>query len=532
MTDPRADLAARLTALNTAVSLARGRLDDAVLESAEELARRAGERMAISGEHTVVALAGATGSGKSTIFNALSGTEFATTGVRRPTTSEAMAVAWGEEVPTQLLDWLEVRRRQLVPAGMSPWRDVVLLDLPDHDSTEREHQVTVDRLVKLVDMLIWVVDPQKYADGALHDGYLRPLADQADIMTVVLNQADRLAPDQLAQTLDDLRRLLVSEGLGEAPVLATSALTGAGINDLRTLIERAAANKAMAVKRFSTDATREAQSLSVALGSGRIPRLSKADLERLNSSLGEAAGVPIVVERVWRAWHHRGSMATGWPFVSWLLRFRPDPLRALRLGQTRRELAPTEVSRSSLPKATSVQVAKVETALRELTRAATAGIPRGWADHIGAQVQAAARVLPDRLDVAVAGTDLRMDRGHGWWSLVRVLQWVLVLATVVGGIWLAIPLVAGLVQAPLVLPEITWLGWPIQTLLFLGGVGGGVLLAFLSRLFVGAGARVRARTARRALTEAVGEVTATELVEPIRAELDRLSTARDAVSRA
>ena len=34
----------------------------------------------------------------------------------------------------------------------------------------------VDRLVQLVDMLIWVVDPQKYADAALHDRYLIPLA--------------------------------------------------------------------------------------------------------------------------------------------------------------------------------------------------------------------------------------------------------------------------------------------------------------------------------------------------------------------
>ena len=52
----------------------------------------------------------------------------------------------------------------------------------------------VDRLVQLVDMMIWVVDPQKYADAALHDRYLRPLAQHADVMMIVLNQADRLDP--------------------------------------------------------------------------------------------------------------------------------------------------------------------------------------------------------------------------------------------------------------------------------------------------------------------------------------------------
>jgi hypothetical protein len=54
----------------------------------------------------------------------------------------------------------------------------------------------VDRLVQLVDMLIWVVDPQKYADAALHDRYLIPLAQHAGVMMIVLNQADRLAPEE------------------------------------------------------------------------------------------------------------------------------------------------------------------------------------------------------------------------------------------------------------------------------------------------------------------------------------------------
>ena len=55
-------------------------------------------------------------------------------------------------------------------------RGVVLLDLPDHDSTEVSHHLEVDRLVQLADMLVWVLDPQKYADAAIHDRFLKPLA--------------------------------------------------------------------------------------------------------------------------------------------------------------------------------------------------------------------------------------------------------------------------------------------------------------------------------------------------------------------
>ena len=87
----------------------------------------------------------------------------------RPTTSKAMAACWGREVPNDLLDWLQVPTRHVVSGGDPALDGLVLLDLPDHDSTERAHRDEVDRLVQLVDMFIWVVDPQKYADAALHD---------------------------------------------------------------------------------------------------------------------------------------------------------------------------------------------------------------------------------------------------------------------------------------------------------------------------------------------------------------------------
>ena len=114
--------------------------------------------------------------------------------MRRPTTSTALACSLGEDSAEELLDWLAVPRRHALEADprLAAGLDgLVLLDLPDHDSTEVAHRLEVDRLVQLVDMLVWVVDPQKYADAALHERYLRPLASHADVMMVVLNQVDR-----------------------------------------------------------------------------------------------------------------------------------------------------------------------------------------------------------------------------------------------------------------------------------------------------------------------------------------------------
>src|SRR5690348_13453444 len=49
---------------------------EALLDDAESVLKRAGERLRLSGNHTVIALAGGTGSGKSTLFNALAGATF------------------------------------------------------------------------------------------------------------------------------------------------------------------------------------------------------------------------------------------------------------------------------------------------------------------------------------------------------------------------------------------------------------------------------------------------------------------------
>src|SRR5512139_2702801 len=198
------DLADRLDGLATAVQASRGRLDDAVVDPAQEVAERAASRLRLSAEHTVVALAGATGSGKSSTFNALTGLDLAAIGVRRPTTSWTMSCTWGREGAGELLDWLGVpARHQVVRDSMldQPREDrdldgLVLLDLPDHDSTEVAHHVEVDRLVKLTDVLVWVLDPQKYADAAVHDRYLRPLASHKDVMLVVLNHIDEVPADR------------------------------------------------------------------------------------------------------------------------------------------------------------------------------------------------------------------------------------------------------------------------------------------------------------------------------------------------
>ena len=98
------DLGDRVEALGRASESARGRLDDRVVDDAEATVERVGRRLGLTANHTVVAIGGATGSGKYSTFNALAGIELSSVGVRRPTTSWATACIWGKEGASELLD--------------------------------------------------------------------------------------------------------------------------------------------------------------------------------------------------------------------------------------------------------------------------------------------------------------------------------------------------------------------------------------------------------------------------------------------
>lgn len=518
-------LAERLAALREAVEVAEGRLDVPDVARARTLLAKAGAREAL-GDATVVALAGATGSGKSTMFNELSGAEVSTPGVRRPTTGVAHASVWGEAGADRLLDWLEVPRRHRV-AGADPGLDgLVLLDLPDHDSVRLEHRLEVDRLVELVDVLVWVLDPQKYADEAVHGRYLAPMADHSGVLVVVLNQIDRLDEQAAAACLADLRRLLDSEGLADTPVVATSARTGAGLPDLRAELARRVSARRAASERLTADVRATATALAVHCpeGDAGARASGRAAEAELTGALAGAAGVPVVASAVERSAIRDGSARTGWPVVRWVRKLRPDPLDRLHLGDER--------ARSSLPAAGAVQQAAMTAALRQVRATAGEGLPQAWRDELRRTADQAESGLADRLDRAVTGTDLGPVRVPLWQRAVGGLQWVLLACALVGLLWLLGLGVLGWLQLDDVLPVPDVEGIPLPTLLLVAGLLGGALLAVLARPFVRAGARRRRRRAEQRLTARVAEVARSSVLAPLDETVEDVRIFCAAVSRA
>ena len=515
-------LDARLAALGEATTLAEGRLDSAVVADAKAVTAKAGARLGLGLESTVVALAGPTGAGKSQLFNALTGAELAAVGRRRPTTSTGQAATWGDGADP-LLDWLEIPRRHRLDGGELD--GLVLLDLPDFDSVEEAHRLEVDRIVALADLVVWVVDPQKYADAALHDRYLRPLATHAAAMALVLNQSDLLLAPELATWRRDAERLLAEDGLRDVPLVVLSARTGDGLPGLRRLLATRVAAREAALARLSADVDAAARELGSSCG-GRALGVQRDDRARLVASLEDAAGVPAVVRAVDGAHRRRGALATGWPFVRWLRRLRPDPLRRFRLPET-----PQPNVRTSLPPATDVQHAQVATAARRLADRASDGLAPPWPMLVRTAATAAEREMADRLDRAVAGADLQ-TRPPLWWKAANVLQRLLALAVAAGALWLLGLALLGYLRIDDVVPVPEFRDIPIPTWLLVGGAVAGILLAVLARIVNGFGARRRARAASSSLRKRVDEVAQELVVAPVEAELDAHSRLCAAVATA
>ncbi len=523
------DLTTRLAALTAAVEACHDRIDPAVYDRARTVVERVDRRLSLAPDVTVVAIAGATGSGKSSLFNALTRTTLAEPGLQRPTTQRAAAITFGHYDTSSLLDWLGISRRHTTTGlGLD---GIVLLDLADYDSVELSHRDEVDRLLEVVDEFLWVVDPQKYADSALHDGYLRRFAGHSDVMTFVLNQIDRLTTEQSAVVLRDLGRLLRDDGLPTPVVYEVSALSGQGIDGLRQHLAEAASTKRSMAARLEADITEQAKALRPHVSREAAGALSRRNLTLMTTAALEAGSVNQVGQAVESTVKQRGRVATGWPLLSWVGRLRANPLRRLGLkGSASSGDDPARLTRSSI-QVHPVARAKINTAVRAVTDEAGSRLPRLWRNALERMMTDQSSALPDALDQAVVSTNLGVTEGHGWWAVVRFLQWLILVAAVFGLVWLVVNMVltAFLDLPSLPVPRVGRVGLP--TILLVGGVVAGLILAGLSRLAVGLGAKTSASRAVRRLRTSLESVVADRVISPVNAELQRHDRAWQALTR-
>lgn len=528
-TTSRAELIERLDALSTLTELGQGDLPEKVLGQAGQLLDHAGARLRLSGDHTVVALAGGTGSGKSSLFNALCGLELSQTGVTRPTTSKAHACVWGHEGADALLSWLGVPTRYrhsrtgVLDTSNSELTGLVLLDLPDHDSVRSLHTAEADRLIGSVDLLVWVLDPQKYADAAVHHRYLAKMAGHGAVTVAVLNQVDRVAPDELEELLTDLRRLLETESGVHPRVITTSTVTGQGIRDVKEFLGETVVERRALVDRLVADLDQVIAPFEEFYGEGEVPATVSAQVRsQVQEGLANAAGVTAVADVVETNDVRRGRRRVGWPVARRAAKLRKDPLAAVQLDFLRRD-------ESGVGGPVDAHEAELETALGEAADEVSEGMPGPWRRRMRAAARSGMAELPGELGEAVSGAVGDPDRSPSWWRMARTVQYALLAVAGAGFAWAVVSL-------------LSWLGGGITGLrvfddpIFAAYAGAVVVAGLLVGWLTGVGcgnlvevaAVQRREEVERTAQTRVREIAGLRVVAPMEEELARYRAFRAA----
>jgi energy-coupling factor transporter ATP-binding protein EcfA2 len=519
-------LPSRLNALARLVQIGSVRggpdgFDPDLIEDAVDLLGRAGERLRLSGAHTVVTLAGGTGSGKSSLFNAMAGANYSPVGVIRPTTSEPYACVWGMAGAGPLLDWVGIQlrhryaRASALGQGEEDLTGLLLLDLPDHDSVTAGSSHEVDRLVGLADLMIWVVDPQKYADAAVHHRYLVRFAAHSAVTMVLLNQSDLLSPEQSEECVADLRRLLDSEGLHDARVLATSAATGTGLGELRNILIEAVAARRAAGQRIEADVDTLAGRFEAYAAGGEaiVPGAAAA---ALTDALGHGAGITAAGDALQHAREFRAGEYIGWPVTS-----LADKLSGRgRLAQT--GLGSLAGGLGSPATGTvDAQPAEIDNALTVFGSEASLGLPPPWSRTVYSAARSRADAISGALGSAIAAALPGGDDVPAWWRLVRAWHWLLIAAAVAGLGWLGAILASG------PLGMLPWVALGIVALLLLGWLTSSGCM----NMVVLAAERERAR-AEQDMRSRVAEVARELVLAPVQQELSEYDRFRGALKTA
>jgi GTP-binding protein EngB required for normal cell division len=512
-------------------AIAAARALEVPTANAETVRSDAEARLGFPSDACVVALVGGTGVGKSSLLNALAGTDISRASVRRPTT--ARPVAWLPRASAaelaDLLDWLGVASEDIHATGQAPLPGIAILDLPDIDSTDAEHRARVEAILPRVDAVVWVTDPEKYHDAVLHDELLNRWLPRLARQLVVVNKCDRLTPDQAESVRKDLARDLArldvaAGGLHRAsPTMAilasvTADVPGTGTEELRGWLAEQAETKAVIRSRLV--ASIRVAILELARAGGIEPGESVPPLVSVNTrsrALDDATAVllrivdlPTLERQAVAATRARARARGAGPLggiTSLLYRWSgrqarmADPIAFLARWRDRGELA--------------VAVEPLRAAYAEALRAAPPGTRQLLARGVAAD--RVERELGRAVDQAVARRSDEVPSSRVW-PVVGLAQTVTSLALIVTAIWVALWVVVKFPVDMVGLPGVGHVPAPfvvLITVLALGYLFARVLglhAGWVGRRWARRLARdVRTSTEREVATIAFGAVDAIEI---------------------
>jgi GTPase SAR1 family protein len=163
----------------------------------------------------IVAFMGGTGVGKSSLLNRLAGKAIAKAGIERPTSREVTLYHHKDIAINHLPEKLPIEKIRIAQHEDIAKKNIVWIDMPDFDSTEQSNKALVFEWLPHIDVLIYVVSPERYRD----EKAWRLLMSEGNrhAWLFVLNQWDR---GQQAQ-YEDFKQQLGKAGFVEPIIFKT-----------------------------------------------------------------------------------------------------------------------------------------------------------------------------------------------------------------------------------------------------------------------------------------------------------------------
>lgn len=155
----------------------------------------------------LAAVAGPTGSGKSTLVNSLAESDVSRPGALRPTTREP--VVWCHRKYADRYDTIGSVACRVVADDHPLLEDLTFVDTPDIDSYVAEHRRVTLEILRHSDVVVFLTSAQRYADAVPWE-VLEDIDRQGRVLVYVLNRLTRRA----SGAVSDYRALLRRRGLG------------------------------------------------------------------------------------------------------------------------------------------------------------------------------------------------------------------------------------------------------------------------------------------------------------------------------
>jgi GTPase Era involved in 16S rRNA processing len=177
----------------------------------------------------IVAFMGGTGVGKSSLLNRLAGKAIARAGIERPTSREVTLYHHHSVAIKHLPEQLPLAQIKTAEHDNESRKNAIWIDMPDFDSTEQSNKHQVLEWLPHIDVLIYVVSPERYRDEKAWRLLLAEGGKHAWLF--VLNQWDRGQTEQY----EDFKLQLGKAGFADPVIFKTACAEGLQADEFAAL---------------------------------------------------------------------------------------------------------------------------------------------------------------------------------------------------------------------------------------------------------------------------------------------------------